>query len=98
MSEQAFDELTGHQQRALLRLHHVVADLGEQDLMSLGGICHFLRPDLQGESVVFAEVLDALKRLVVAAWLLRQGEPDADLDQVLDLIAHDFQEQHGRGE
>jgi hypothetical protein len=47
-----------------------MSDLGEQDLMSLSGIYHFLRPDLEGESVVFAEVLDALKRLVVMAWLL----------------------------
>ncbi|MEU9833264.1 hypothetical protein AB0D67_17200 [Streptosporangium sp. NPDC048047] len=92
MSEQTFDELTGHQQRALLRLHRIVADLGENDLMSLGGICHFLRSDLQGESVVFAEVLDTLKRLVVAAWLQRQGDPDADLDEVLTLISHDMQE------
>ncbi|MFI7044744.1 hypothetical protein [Streptosporangium sandarakinum] len=92
MSEQTFDELTEHQRRALLRLHRIVADLGEHDLMTLGGICHFLRPDLQGESVVFAEVLDTLKRLVVAAWLQRQDEPDADLDEVLTLISHDMQE------
>ncbi|MEU3168955.1 hypothetical protein [Streptosporangium sp. NPDC006930] len=92
MTEQTFEELTAHQQGALMRLHRVVADLGEIDLMSLGGICHFLRPDLEGESLVLAEVLDALRRLVVATWLIRRGEPDGDMNALLTELAREFHE------
>lgn len=70
---------------ALGRLHRTVAGMSDADLSRLAGICHFLRPNLTGDHVVLADVLDEVKRLAVAVWLDRTGGA-GELDEVLAMI------------
>lgn len=71
-------------EKALARLGSLVEGFSIGDLGRLYGAAHGLRPNLTGELVVLADVLDVVGDLAVAQWAAAAG---VTVEEARDLFA-----------